>query len=686
MKKYGALKYLIHIFTPEPPVRLEAEKRSEPLKPEASPDRIRNFPYARNLSFTGRESLLRNLRTALTTGRNVVLTQAVTGLGGMGKTQLALEYAYRHEGDYRVIWWVRSEEPATLVADYARLAPKLGLLGYDPAHLENSAGIVRQWLENNPGWLLIFDNSQNPEVLEKYLPKTGSGHVIITSKNPNWETMAKPLEVLEFTRDESIEFLLKRTGQNDKKAAEALANALGDLPLALEQAGAYIRETPGESLVGYLEIFKKRRVGILKLGKPRNYPDTIATTWNISIEAARREAHASLDLLNLLSFMAPDQIPKSLLIDGSEHLSEPLASAVKDKVELDKSLASLRRYSLISFSGDLLSVHRLVQAVTRDRLSRDDQKKWAEAAVKIVDKAFPYDSDNVSTWDVCSALMPHAMASIGYAEEMGAAVSSRLLSQVGLYLSERAEFHAAKSSIKRALKIDENAYGPDHPNVARYVNNIGTVLKDLGDFEGARKCFKRALKIDEKAYGLDHPNVARDVNNLGLVLQAQGDLNGGRKCFERALKIDEKAYDPDHPIVARAVNNLGLVLQDLGDLEGARKCFERALRIDEKAYGPDHPTVATDVNNLGSVLQDLGELDDARKFYKRALKIDEKVYGLDHPIVARDVNNLGSVLQAMGDLGEARKCLERALKVFRDRLGEDHPNTKLVRRNLGLLK
>ena len=645
----------------------------------------KNIPYSRNINFTGRESLLNSLRNALISGGTTALTQTqtVTGLGGVGKTQLALEYAYRHIDDYEVIWWVRSEEPVILANDYIELADRLGL-EKGSGKTEELIDVVRQWFENNTVWLLIFDNAQNPHDLTRYLPKIGSGHVIVTSRNPNWDSLAKPLEILVFERPESLKFLLMRTGQRDEKAADALAEALGDLPLALEQAGAYVKET-GISFEDYLKRFQEKRNKILRYGKPDTYPETIATTWEISVKAASKETPESLDLLNLCAYLSPDLIQRSMLVKGSEHLLDPLASTVKNDVKMDKALASLRRYSLIAFSGDGFFIHRMVQAATQDRMGEEDRKKWGEAAVRLIDDAFPKDHlDNPQSWASCSLLLPHALAAAGYSEGLGVGLEAtgRLLNNVGVYLRRRGEFDEAKTALQRALKIGEQVYGPDHPQVAIYVNNLGSVLRDLSDLKEARKCYERALKIDEKIYGPDHPAVARDVNNLGLVLRDQGDLQEARKCFERALKIGERVYGSDHPNVATDVNNLGSVLQDLGDLKEARKCFERALKIDEQVYGPDHPNVAIDVNNLGSVLKDLGDLQEARKCFERALRIDEKIYGPDHPAVARDVNNLGMVLQDLGDLQEARKCFERALKIFREKLGEDHPNTKIVADNL----
>jgi tetratricopeptide (TPR) repeat protein len=648
---------------------------------------IWNISQHRNPNFTGREGILKALRLALISGEPAAWKHAITGMGGVGKTQLTVEYIYRHKTEYRVIWWIRSEEPATMAADYASLAVDLNLPEKDSTDQTEIAKAVKRWLEHNPGWLLIFDNAQDPGEIRNYLPLGGAGHVIITSRNPLWGGVAKLLPAPIFERAESIEFLCKRTGQGDKKAADALADELGDLPLALEQAGAYI-ETTGISLTEYQELFQSRRNELWEdESHPLDYPDSVATTWSLSMEQVSKESPVAADLLNLCAFLAPDDISLELLCGGVEHLPEPLASTAADKLAMNRAIKALRQYSLIATNGEFLSVHRLVQAVVRDRLSGDDRKGWTETVVRLLSSAFPFYSDDVRTWHQCSRLLPHALAAAAHAGVLGVApdVTQHILNQTGIYLRGRAEFAEAKVLYDRALSLAEKAYGSDHPEVAAIVNNLGGLLRDLSDLQGAKEHFERALVIGEKTYGPDHPNVAIRVNNLGLVLYDLSDLQGAKEHFERALKIDEKAYGPDHPEVAIPVNNLGNVLQALGDLEGAKEHFERALKIDEKAYGPDHPNVAIRVNNIGNVLQDLGDLQGAKKHFERALKIDEKTYGPDHPNVAIRVNNIGNVLQDLGDLQGAKEYYERALAIFRKSLGEDHPSTATVRNNLELL-
>jgi tetratricopeptide (TPR) repeat protein len=599
----------------------------------------------RNPNFTGREDILAQLRASLTSGQIADWKQALTGLGGTGKSQIAAEYAYRHKDDYRFIRWLQSEEHAALASNYAGLAQELDLPEKGSADQMAAIAAVKRWLSENRNWLLILDNVTAPADIEAYLPREGTGHVVITSRNPNWRGSAGALPIQVFKRDESVEFIIKRTKQESREEADELADVLGDLPLALEQAAAYMEER-AVSMADYLKLFREHRSEVLERGKPTAYLKTITTTWDISLQAIENEFPEAVDLLKLFAFLSPDDIPKSLLAAEAEDLPEPLRSILQDPIKLNDAVAALRRYSLIDIADDSFSIHRLVQAVTFDSLKEEEKKRWAEAAVKLVNKVFPFRSDDFRTWSLCSSLLPHALASTNLAEELEVApeATARLLNQAVVYLRGRADLLEAKVLSERALAIEEKVYGPDHPNVAIEVNNLGSVLRDLGDLQGAKK------------------------------------------HFVRALAIGEKFYDPDHPQVAIYANNLGNLLEDMGDLQGAKKYYERALAIGEKFYDPDHPQVAIYANNLGGVLGSLGDLKEAKRLLERAQAIGEKFYGLDHPQVAIYANNLGSVLKDLEDLQGAKSCFQRALMIHQKSLGDDHPKTKLVERNLELLE
>jgi tetratricopeptide (TPR) repeat protein len=652
--------------------------------------RVWTVPHSRNPNFTGREELLQDLREKLTSGQHAALTQAIHGLGGVGKTQLANEYTYRHAHEYDAVLWVRAEEPTTLAADFAALAGELCVSEPDPRDQDTDIKAVLRWLRDNTRWLLVFDNAEEGRQIVKYLPQVGIGHVLITSRNPDWRQYAQPVVVEVMEPGEAVDFLLRRTGEQDRATAGKLAEELGFLPIALAQAGAYM-EQKRRSLPDYLSLFQEYRD---KAFIPADdYPVTIAATWELSFHAVRGHSPAAADLMNLCAFFAPEDIPLDMLVEGAEHLPDSLKNAVSKPLELDNIVGELGKYSLVEVDKDrrTISIHRLVQAVVRDNLLSEERGMWVESALRVVQSGFRYEQHNMSTWPIAATVLPHALAvltSFDLAEPTSKEVgmlSSHLLNDVGVYLRNRAQYKAARDHLSRSLTIAETVYGPDHPTVATRLSNLGDVLLVLGDLPGARSHVERALAIDEAVYGPDHQIVAIRLSILSLVLQELGDLPGARFHVERALTIAEAVYGPDHPIVATWLSNLGTVLQELGDFQGARSNLERALVIGEAVYGPDHPTVATRLSNLGTVLKELGDLQGARSNYERALANGEAVYGLTHPTVAIMLNNLGTVLQELGDLQEARSNYERALAIDKVVYGPDHPTVATRLNNLGRL-
>ncbi|MFN8476074.1 MAG: FxSxx-COOH system tetratricopeptide repeat protein [Anaerolineae bacterium] len=645
---------------------------------------IVNIP-PRNEYFTGRADLLDALGKALGAGGATAITQplGLHGLGGVGKSQLAIEFFYRHETDYDVAWWLRAEDPTVLAGDIALLAIALKLPEAAAPDQSEAVAAVLRWLDGHARWLLVFDNATAPVAVAPCIPAHPHGHVLITSRYAVWDELAADVPVDTLPPDDAVAFLLKRARQKDRDAAGDLAKDLGYLPLALEQAAGYMR-AEGVPLAEYLETFRTERLALLAEGKPLRYPDTVATTWLISFGQAGQTPGAA-DLLSLLAFLAPDDIPLGILRDGRERLPDGLAAIVGSKMKFQKAVGALHTVSLLRRADDTVSVHRLVQAVARDRLAEDERQVWAEAAARVASKAFPYDSDDVRTWPECAALLPHALAGAEYAEILGVAgeTAASLLHQVTVYLWGRAEYARAADLLRRALRIGEQTLGAEHPDVAVGVNNLGNVLRYQGDLAGARALLDRALRIGEETLGAEHPTVAIRLNNLGNVLRYQGDLAGARALLDRALRIDEKVYGPDDPNVAIRLNNLGNVLRDQGDLVGAWALYKRALRIWETKLGPEDPKVATAANNLGGVLHAQGDLAGARALFERALRIDEKVYGTDHPEVATDLNNLGEVLHDERNLAGAQALYERALRIFEARLGPDHPSVAAAAYNLG---
>ena len=648
---------------------------------------ITNLP-PRNLNFSGRDGQLLKLHDNLHAGLTAVVlpTAAVHGLGGVGKTQLVLEYAHRFASDYDVAWWISAEQPTSAVAALADLARRLGIPR--AADQDEMAAGLFELLRGRARWLLVYDNAESPAQLSGLLPPGGGGHVLVTSRWSAWGARASPLELDVLVRAESVGFLRRRTGIRDDQGLAALAELVGDLPLALEEAAAYLEETR-EGLGDYLALIRDRSRELFGFDDPAggSDPDSdrrrVATVWSVSLDRVHAQAPQAEALLSLCAFLAAE-VPRDLPARHPHVLPGDLAALARDRLAYNRALAVIGRYSLAAVSPAVVGLHRLVQAVIRARLGEAGERAWAEAAVNLLRAAFPDESWEVASWPACERLLPHLLAAAGHADRLGIAgeAGSWLLDRASAYLQGRGQYRQAKPLAERAVTLAEAALGPDDPEVAWRRDTLGRVLRTLGDFSGAREQCERALAIGEAALGPDDSDVATWRSDLGVVLWDLGDLSGAREQYERALAIGEAALGPDHPNVGIWRNCLGVVLRDLGDLPGAREQYERALAIGEAALGPDHPDVATWRNNLGLVLQDLGDLPGAREQYERALATGEAALGPDHPDVAIWRNNLGLVLQDLGDLPGAREQLERALAISEAALGPDHPDVRTVRSNL----
>ncbi len=690
------------------------------------------IPHVRNADFAGRvEELLALADNLLYTpdAGSVYQAVAATGMGGIGKTQLAVEFCYRYGRFFQGVHWVQADQD--MEAGIAACGAKMGLTPWPGETAEQVERTLAAWQGRGPR-LVVLDNLEDEVLLKAWLPRLGGLRVLLTSRRAEWPNFSELRKYVlgSLPRAESL-LLLRRLAPRLEQVAdaelEALAEKVGDLPLALDLMGRYlhIRKTlsPGE----YAQEIEKAGAALAHSSlvdrtteNPTGHENSMLNTFLLSwqaIDLSDETDRLAGVLFRACGYCAPNvPIPDNVLAAAAGQDEEGSEA-------FDFALRRLANLGLALQGEDGLLVQPLLAEFARVQ----DENAPESALPALVDAlgTLSYQANETGLVSVFAPLRPHLQAAAEAAQTAGLEAAGKLWNNLGYHLHEVAEYHNAKAAYERALAIDKAAYGSDHPSVARDVNNLGSVLQALGDLPGAREAYERALAVDEAAFGSEHPSVAIRVNNLGSVLKDLGDLVGARAAYERALAIFEKHLGSDHPNVATLVNNLGGVLQGMGDLAGARAAYQRALAIDEAAYGSEHPSVARDVkdlggvlyalgdlvgareafewalaifkkhlgadhpnvatlvNNLGGVLQALGDLAGARVAYERALAVDEAAFGFEHPSVARDVNNLGSVLQALGDLSGARAAFERALVIFEKQLGTDHPNVATLVNNLG---
>jgi DNA-binding winged helix-turn-helix (wHTH) protein/tetratricopeptide (TPR) repeat protein len=643
-----------------------------------------NLPQP-NRAFVGRTAELQALGQALAKSDSTLSwPQAITGLGGVGKTQLVLHYAYAHLGDYDLVHWLHAEQPATLAAGYTALASAFGV-NIEATDQLTAVAMIRARLETAGGWLLIFDNAPDPSALRDFLPRTGRIHVLITSRWQYWEGAAETIELGVFPEEDAIRLLLGVEHEEEdavhREEASKLAIQLGWLPLALAQARAYTRRLKVD-LATYGRRFAESREKVLAW-RPRDagYPLAVAQAWQASAAAAEGEHAGARPLLELLAFFAPDAIPRTVLRAAPDALPEPL----RGDQDLDEAVAALNGLSLIRADPDRLTVHRLVQAVTRDVLAEATAAALVDASVRLVHAALPHPTTEPPNWLAVAALLPHVLATTKAAERLktGLATTAAVLNEIALYHHARAAWAEAESLHRRALAIREKALGPEHPDVAQSLNNLAWLHQHTGRHTEAEGLHRRAIVIAENTLGPEHPDVAQSVSNLAWLLQHTGRHAEAELLHRRSIR--EKALGPEHPDVAQSLNNLAWLRQHTGRHAESEPLHRRALAIREKALGPEHPDVAQSLSNLAGLYRATGRHPEAEPLLLRALAIRERIFGPEHPSVVHSLNNLAWLHLHTGRHAEAEPLHRRALAIREKIFGPEHPSIALSLNDLALL-
>jgi tetratricopeptide (TPR) repeat protein/DNA-binding XRE family transcriptional regulator len=663
-----------------------------------------NVPYRLNPFFTGREDILARLHKERTDLKSEYSprfqAQAICGLGGVGKTQTAVEYAYRYRDQYQAVLWVRADTREVLASDFASLAVLLNLPEKNEQHQHRVMLAVKSWLASLSRWLLIFDNADELQSVNDYIPSPCQGHLLLTTRTCVTGNLAQSISIDTMEPEEGAYFLLRRARMIElQTACEDIAEAtynqartisqiLGGLPLALDQAGAYIEETRC-SLPDYLHLYETQRGNLLRWRGEfaEDHPAPVATTWALSFDKIRQANPFAIELLRLCAFLAPDAIPEEILTVGAPDLGPALQAITTNPFKLDVVFKELLKFSLIRRdpAAKTLTIHRLVQTVLRDRMDQDTQRQWAERAVKAVCRVFP--NVEFATWPFCQRYLPHAQSCAELIKQWGMQFPEaiQLLDLCGQYLYQRAQYAEAEALYLQALELREQALGPEHPDVAISLSNLTTLYWDQGKFMQVEPLFLRALAVRTQALGPEHPDVASSLNDLALLYKAQDRYDQAEPLFLRALAIREKALDPEHLDMTATLHNLAMLYCNQDRFPEAEPLFLRALSICERVLGPEHPDVATSLNYLAGLYHSLARYTEAEPLFLRALSIREQALGPEHPDVAISLNNIALLYSDLDQFSQSEPRFLRALAIYEKVLGPQSPNAATILNNLALL-
>jgi hypothetical protein len=628
----------------------------------------------------GREDLLAELKGRLVGGEGLTpQVVALCGLGGVGKTSVALEYAHRHLDEVGVAWQFPAEDPAVLAAGFSELAAQLG--AQDVAG--DAVASVHSVLAAYPaGWLLIFDNAPDWASVSAFVPTAGAGRVLITSRNALWPP-GQALDVPVLDPEVAAGFLVTRTGDADRWAAMDLAGELGALPLALEQAAAYIQATE-TTMAGYLSMFRDRRTELLTRGQTRGHPGGVAVTLGLAVSRVGEQAPAAAGLLRLVACLAAEPVPLALLLANSQTADQiapgvaaTLGPLLGDEVAVGDAVAALRRYSLITSVGNgLVLVHRLVQAVALAQVSAEVVVQWGQAAASLVEAAIPTDPGLPATWPVCAALLPHARAVLD--------LTSGGMWQIALYLGYSGSYPAARDLFQLISDAfgKDGAHGPEHPNTLVARGELARWTGEAGDVAAARDQYAALLPIEVQVLGPKHRETLATRANVAYWAGQAGDAVAARDQYAELLPVEEEVLGHEHRETLTARANLARWTGEAGDVAGARDQYAALLPIEVQVLGPEHRETLATQANLAAFTGLAGDAAGARDQYAALLPLREQVLGPEHPSTLIARANLARWTGEAGDVAGARDQFAALLPVTERVLGPEHPETLNTRRNI----
>ena len=655
------------------------------------------MPLTPNPLFVGREHDLRTLAAALKGGETTVIEQsaAVTGMGGLGKTQLAVEFAHRY-GQYfgGGVFWLSFADAAAVPAEIAACggASSMSLRpDFSSLSLDDQVHLVQaEWQRPLPR-LLIFDNCEDEALLHRYRPTSGGCRVLVTSRRRAWDPTlsVRALPLYELKHMQSIALLCEyRSGLlRDDPTVHKIAHELGNLPLALTLAGSFLKLYDDTTPADYLDELRTTPglehdsftgEGI----SPTGHDQSVARTFKLSYDRLNPSHPTDALALQLLTraayFASGEVIPRDLLKATVHSFSENQSA----KRQVTKALRRLIDLGLIEEALEsALRLHRLLAAFVRTVTNDAEAQTMVEDVMLVeIDRL-----NDAGLPAPLLALQPHFHAITNTALRRMDRRAALLCNELGYHLKMAGDYVGARHYYQHALAIYEEVQGAQHPDTATSLNNLGEVLLAQGDLADARSCLEQALVIWQQVLGMQHPTTAQGLNNLGGVLRAQGYYHEARHCFEQALMIYKQVFGVQHNFTALILSNLGGILQVQGDYVGARHYYEQALAIVEQVFEDQHPTTALILNNLGSVLNEQGDYAGARRYYEQALVVQQQMLVVNHPAIATSLNNLGEVLRAQDDLADARSYLEQALVIRQQVLGMQHLDTAISLDNLGIV-
>ena len=630
--------------------------------------------------FKGREGLLAAAREALLSEDRAVV-QALHGMGGVGKTQLAAEYAHRFADSYDLVWWIACEQPALIGNQFTALAEALGC-ALPGAGVEATRRAVRARLHGMGRWLLVFDNAEDPEDLSLWLPG-GTGHVLITSRASGWAEIAVPVEIGVLDRAESVAILRDRLPSITDGDADRVASAVGDLALAVAQAAGYMTGT-GMPAREYVALLEDRTAEVMRAGRPATYPRPLAAVTQLALERLRAEHPAAAEVAVLCAFLAPEPVPAQWFTGAAAVLPASLARKAADPLSWHQVLASAGRSGLIRLANGELQMHRLTKAIICSQLSARQAASARSRAAQVIAASHGHidriNSQDPGIWPEWTRLLPHLLTL-----DPGKSDSPQLRGlavNAAWYLVKRGDARAGHDLAQHLHRDLHTVAGPDDPDTlfAQYV--LSRVLYIEGRYQEACDLEEDILARQRRVLGENAPATIFTADAHALTLLDLGNKQAARELLEDVRSRARQALGDDHPSTNGMTSNLACVLLDLGQADAARRLHEEALVGFRAALGDEHPETIGCAMRLAIDMRELGQADAARRLNEDALSRFRRVLGDNHPNTLRCIEELATDLRATGNLQAANDLDEEALAGYQAIFGDNHPRASEIARRL----
>jgi tetratricopeptide (TPR) repeat protein len=713
------------------------------LQKELPPRSLRSLLRRPNPFFIDRKKILEALHLFFTERTTETRIQALYGVEGIGKTDLAIEYAKIHYDEYQAIFWLDASSAESLSSDILFLIEQLDIPAPNELNEQQRFNAIKEWLQQHDKWLVILDNLEAFSIVDPFIPHYSKGHVLVTAQSEQIEEVAQFISVEELSPEDGTLLLLrlaKPTLQWDLNAsaletdvlqAREIAREFVGYPLALNLAGAYIRRSK-QTFSSYLELYKENKAILLENGaqSTNSHTNPVKTTFSLTFSKIGSVNPLALKLLHLLAFLHSDALPDDVIMQGISSLDGPLRKLTTSSLTFNNTLATLQKFSLIQRSSDTttLTMHRMLQLFVKNELKEQQQYRLAEQAVRLVNLIFP--EVLFENWKKCQRYMSQAQhcATLIREFELNLQEGGFLLERLGFYCLQRgiydqaetyltgalqlygrnkyidvlhiaqaqnslgllyrqlARYKEAEEAHICALKLREQTLGQDDPKTMESLHNLAMVYGDLGKYQEAERYFLQVLTIEESAKGPDNTDVADTLNELALTYLEQGRFAEAEIAARRTLAIYEQAHDDaEHPDLTYPLDTLGRIEEKRGDYRQAEIFYQKALDICLYAFDEEHPETAHSKTRLAGIAVLQGNYEDAANLYQQALNIDEQQLGSNHPDVALVLNGQAVLATKQEQYERAEQLYKQALRIYKLAMGEEHPYVANVLNYLGEL-